>query len=161
VADDSAKTRIAKQARFQSPPFPKDSIEWQRLDADVAADHVAREIVQAVERLDLTALYASYSGRGSPAVPAKLLLTVVLIEKQSGRQSPAEWFKDLGENLVLKWAGLGIRPSRSVCYEFRDRLGPHLDQWNKDVLRQAIDCEMTDATEGAIDGTTIAASASR
>lgn len=152
---------VAIRPRFQSPPWTEDSIEWQQLDEQVPLEHVARQIVQALERLDLTALFDSYSGRGSPAVPPKLLLAVVLIEKHRGRQSPAEWFVDLRENVVLQWAGFGVRPSRSVCYEFRDRLGPLLEQWNKDVLRQAIECGMTDASEGAIDGTTIAACASR
>src|SRR5258708_25347898 len=152
---------VAIRPRFQSAPWTEDSIEWQKFDAQVPLEQVARQIVQALERLDLAALFDSYSGRGSPAVPPKLLLAVVLIEKHRGRQSPAEWFVDLRENVVLQWAGFGIRPSRSVCYEFRDRLGPLLEQWNKNVLRQAIECGMTDASEGAIDGSTIAACASR
>ena len=152
---------VAVVPQFQSTLWTENSEEWQQLDAQVPADHVARRIVKAVNRLDLSALYDSYSGRGSPAVQAKLLLVVVLIEKWRGRQSPGEWFVDLRENIVLQWAAFGIRPARSVCYEFRNRLGALLEQWNKDVVRQAIECGMTDASEGAIDGSTIAASASR
>ena len=98
---------VAIRPRFQSSPWTEDSIEWQQLDAQVPPEHVARQIVQALERLDLTALFDSYSGRGSPAVSPKLLLAVVLIEKHRGRQSPAEWFVDLRENVVLQWAGFG------------------------------------------------------
>lgn len=78
----------------------------------------------------------------------------------SGRPSPAQWFVDLRENLVLQWAGFGIRPSRSVCYEFRDRLGALLEHWNEQVVGLAIEGRLTDAAEGAIDGSTIAACAS-
>jgi transposase len=117
--------------------------------------------VAALDRLDLSPLFDSYSGRGSAAICPKRMLAVVLIEKHRGRPSPAQWFVDLRESLVLQWAGFGIRPSRSVCYEFRDRLGPLLEHWNRQVVEQAIESGLTDASEGAIDGSTIAACASR
>ena len=155
IADGSAAKR-----RFLSPPWTEDSSEWKRCDEQVPPDHVARRIVEALESLDLSCLFDSYSGRGSAAICPKRMLAVVLIEKHRGRPSPAQWFVDLRENLVLQWAGLGIRPSRSVCYEFRDRLGPLLEHWNKQVVALAIESGLTDAAEGAIDGSTIAACAS-
>jgi transposase len=161
VIDSTHEASAVKRRRLASAPWTEDSAEWQRCDQQVPADHVARRIVEALKRLDLSPLFDSYSGRGTAAVDPKLLLTVALIEKHRGRQSPAQWFRDLRENIVLQWAGFGIRPSRSVCYEFRDRLGSLLDRWNKEVVGQAIDSGVTDAAEGAIDGSTIAACASR
>jgi transposase len=161
VTDGTPQTPAAQRQRFRPPPWTEASPEWQRCDAQVPPDHVARRIVAAVARLDLGPLFDAYSGRGSAAVPPELLLKVVLIERQRGRPSPAEWCVDLRENLVLQWAGFGIRPARSVCYAFRDRLGPLLERWNQDVVGQAIDGGLTEAAEGAIDGTTLAACASR
>ena len=86
------------------------------------ADHLARQIDQAVEELDLAGLFATYTGRGSKALWPDLLLRLVLYEMQRGRQSPAEWFLDAKESEPLQWLLFGMKPSRTALYEFSDRL---------------------------------------
>jgi len=57
--------------------------------------------------------------------------------------------------------GFGIRPSRSCGYEFRDRAGSDVDPLNATLLHQAVDEELTTAERGALDGSAVAANASR
>jgi hypothetical protein len=61
----------------------------------------------------------------------------------------------------LWWLGFGIRPSRSCWYEFRDRAGVYVDTLNAQLLHQAVEKELTTAERGALDGSAVAANASR
>jgi len=47
----------------------RDRPAFRRSAARGCGDGMSRQIVQALERLDLTALYDSYSGRGLPGFP--------------------------------------------------------------------------------------------
>lgn len=67
----------------------------------------------------------------------------------------------MAENVVLQWAGFGIRPARSVWYEFRNRLEPFLDGWFEQTVTLGLESGLTDASQGAMDGSTIATPASR
>jgi hypothetical protein len=91
-----------------------------------------------------------------------LLLKVALMSMRCGRQSPAQWAKDVREHDPLKWLGQGITPSRAGCYRFRDRLkNEWLQTWNAQLVQQAVAEKHTLAEHGSQDGTTMAACASR
>lgn len=147
--------------RFAQPPWNVDTPRWMELDDELSADHLAREIRQVVEALDLTPLLDSYSGRGRKPQRPDLMLAIVLFELRRGRNHPQDWFVDMQENQALRWLGMGIRPSRSTWYEFRDRLGSFLDGFNAQVLRQAVEEGMTTGQQAALDGSAVAANASR
>jgi transposase len=125
------------------------------------ADHRARAIDEAVDQLDLTDLFASYGGVGSQAHRPDLMLKIVLYEIQIGRHSPAQWAEDVRERRSLLWLGFGITPSRTRCYAFRARIGPLLETLNRQVLESAVVAGFTTARRGSLDGTLIAANASR
>src|SRR3982751_770186 len=80
---------------FATPPWDRNSPEWQRLDAKLPPDHLARRIDQAVDGLNLTDLFKAYAGKGSRAHRPDLLLKVVLYEIQRKHSSPAQWYEDL------------------------------------------------------------------
>ncbi len=147
--------------RFQIPPAPIGSELWNQWDEQLGSNHIARLIQKGLERLDLIPLRMSYSGRGSPPCPPELMLAMVLVEKYAGHSSPSEWHRHQSENMALMWIGQGIRPARGVWYQFRDRIGPFLDHWQSQILRIAEEMNITSATRGVVDGTLIAASASR
>ena len=144
------------------PPWTTESPDWQRLDCKLDPDHRARQISRLVdEQLDLTPLFLSYSGRGSSPHRPDLLMKMVLYEHDHGITKPTQWHRDLRENEPLQWLLMGSLPSLTSLYEFRDRLGPFLLQWNSAVNRQAIAEGHTDAAQACLDGTTVAAHASR
>lgn len=147
---------------FAEPPWTQESPEWRALDQELPEEAVGRLLVSAVEnRLDLQPLWASYSPGGSDALRPDLMLKIVLIEVWSGRQHPSQWFRDARKDSLLKWAGMGLRPSRSSWYHFRDRLGPCLDAWFREVLGIARKSGITPARRGALDGSFLGANASR
>jgi transposase len=147
--------------RFAEPPWSRDSPEWIALDDALPADHLARVIDEAVDQLDLTALFASYAGVGSRAHRPDLMLKIVLYEVQTGHHSPAQWARDACDRRCLLWLGLGIVPARSRWYDFRDRLGPLLEILHRQVLQGAVAAGIPTAKNGSRDGTLIAANASR
>jgi transposase len=147
---------------FAEPRWTKESRQWRTIDEELPENDPARLMVSAVEKqLNLQPLWASYSLGGSDALRPDLMLKIVLIEVWSGRQRPSQWFKDTRGNTVLQWAGLGIRPSRSSWYNFRNRLGPYLDEWFRQVLQVAQEAGITPAHRGALDGSFVGANASR
>jgi transposase len=150
-----------KHDRFVTPPLTPSSCEWLALDSRLPADHLARWVASAVSMLDLSPLWESYLCVGRPALPPDLLLKAVIYEMHSKRPSPAQWFKDAHENEPLRWLLFGLEPSRACWYDFRDRLAPFWDDWNAQVLQQAVSEGMTTAQRAALDSTSVAASASR
>lgn len=147
--------------RFAEPPWNEQSAPWRQIDAQLPPAHLAREIRQAMPRLDLTALYDSYAGRGKTPHRPDLMLAMVLFELQRGQRKPSQWFQDTHENCALWWLGFGIRPSRSCWYEFRERTAAFVDAMNAHVLQQAVDEDLTRVERGALDGSAVAAKASR
>jgi transposase len=147
--------------RFAAPPWDPRSPERRAIDDDLPADHLARALDEVVDRLDLTALFASYAGVGSRPHRPDLMLKIVLYELQTGHHSPAPWAKDLRDRRCLLWLGRGIKPSRSRCSAFGDRVGARRDDGNRQVLQGAVAAGLTTARSGSLDGTTIAACASR
>jgi len=89
------------------------------------------------------------------------MLAIVLIEIRLGRPQPCQWFRDARENIVIQWAGFGIQPSRTAWYDFVDRIAPLLEQWNAAVLQIALQRGVTQAEHMSLDGTAVAANASR
>jgi transposase len=147
--------------RFAEPPWDENTSRWQEIDRCLPVDHLARQIDQAVEGLDLAGLFATYTGRGSKALWPDLLLRLVLYEMQRGRQSPAEWFLDANESEPLQWLLFGMKASRTALYEFSDRLKNFWDDWNQQTLRVAQEQGQALGNCVALDGTLIAALGSR
>jgi hypothetical protein len=89
------------------------------------------------------------------------MLRAVLYESQRGHHSPATWYRDARECEPVRWLLRGSTPARSCWYAFRDRLGPLLDGLNQQILHQALAHGRTPARRAALDGTVVAAHASR
>jgi hypothetical protein len=149
------------EVRFTEPPWDERSDEWQVRDQQVSADHPARRVVEAMKQLDLTPLFALYLGAGVPPIRPDLMLAVVLIEIHLGRPRPSQWFRDAQENLAIQWASFGIRPSRSSWYNFAERIAPLLKAWHAAVLQFGRQRGVTPAERMSLDGTAVAANASR
>ncbi len=148
--------------KFAEPPWTRQSPEWLRIDCKLDEDDLARKVSRLVDEiLDLAPLFSSYAGRGSLPHRPDLLLKMVLYEHQNGRTQPAEWLYDLKRNIAVQWLTFGMMPSRSVVYEFRDRIRPFLAGLNQQVVRTAIGENLTNATTASLDGTFVAANASR
>jgi transposase len=148
--------------KFAEPPWTRQSPEWLRIDRGLGEDDLARKIARLVdEELDLQSLFSSYAGRGSLPHRPDLLLKMVLYEHHNGRPQPTQWLYDLEKNTSVQWLTFGIRAPRSTLYEFRDRVQPFLAGLNQQVIRTAIAEKHTDVSKASLDGTFVAANASR
>jgi transposase len=125
------------------------------------ANHLARRVARAVAMVDLGPLFASYRGVGKKALPPDLLLKAVVYEMHSKRPSPAQWARDVRESEPVRWLLFGLEPSRARLYDFGDRLAPFWQAWNAQVLEAALAEQLTPATRVALDGSSVAAHASR
>jgi hypothetical protein len=148
-------------ARFAPAPWNEQTAFWRQLDEQLPHDHLAREIRDAMAHLDLAPLYHTYSGRGKAPHRPDLMLAIVLFELRRAQRHPSQWYRDTHERYPLWWWGFGIRPSRSCWYEFRERAGAYVDTLNAQLLHQAVEAELTTAERGALDGSAVAANASR
>src|SRR5580700_2197819 len=146
---------------FRAPLWDDNHPAFRRIDAILPADHHARWLVTVVARLDLTAFRLSYGGYGLLAYPVELLLAFVLFMYSKGLLSPAEWVRQARYDDQSKWLLRGLQPSRSQLYTFRDRVEPFLDDWHKQLIAWAVVEGITSATRGSLDGSFVAALASR
>jgi transposase len=150
-----------RSARFAESPWTEHSERWRELDEKLPGDHLAREIRDAMTHLDLAPLYRTYRGLGKVPYRPDLMLAMVCFELRRGQPKPSQWYRDTHENYALWWLGFGIQPSRSSWYEFRHRTGSCLDTLHTTLLHQAVNDGLTTAQRGALDGSAVAANASR
>ena len=149
------------QYRFAAPRWTKVSPQWQALDQQLPPDHKARWIDEFVTRLELSELEAAYRGSGSEAYRPDLILKIALYETLEGHLSPSKWARHLGEHIPLQWLAMGIRPSRTALYDFRDRLGHVIEALLTDVVATGRREGFVQGQQGVLDGTVVRAQASR
>lgn len=106
-------------------------------------------------------MFGIYSGRGSAAHAPDLLLKLVLFEHCRGRTKPIQWHRDLKDDVKIQWLTFGMNVSQKALYRFRDRMSPLITDWNQQVLQVAVAEGLVDGRQASIDGTTVAANASR
>jgi transposase len=102
-----------------------------------------------------------YRGVGKAAYDPLVLLKMVLYQLLLGHHSPAKWHVEAARNTAMRWLGRGYRPARRTWYEFRDRAGRFIEQLHVQLVNRAIDQGHLDPTTGALDGSSVAACASR
>jgi transposase len=165
ILEDSARpVRRARRMRFRSAPLEHGSDDYSTIDRGLEPDHLARKIARVVNQLPesfFSSLWSLYAGFGSPAYPPQRLLAAVLFEIQRGHHSPAQWYQHAKESDPLRWLLFGFTPSRACWYQFRDRLGPGMLTLVEETVKQAIAEGFTPAQRAAVDGTLVAANASR
>lgn len=147
-------TVVRPAVRFLQPPLSADAVA-------MPPGHKARLILTALEGLDLSALLATYKGRGSDPYPPLPLLAVAVYLAHEGHHSPSTWLKHSRESLPVRWLLRGLRPGRSAWYAFRDRLPDALLELAHQAVRLAVAEGHTPASRAAVDGTLIAADSTR
>jgi hypothetical protein len=78
-----------------------------------------------------------------------------------GLRSPSKWATAVKNDDRCRFVGRGIEPSRTTLYDFRDRAAKFIESFHASMIQDAIENEIIDPTEGCLDGTFVAAVASR
>ncbi len=107
------------------------------------------------------ARYRNYGRQDSPAFPPVLLLKALLYQVLLGHLSSSTWSREAQQSDPIKWLLFGGNVSRRRWYAFRDRIGPYLDETIAQVLAWAQSLGLNQAEECLVDGTFVAANASR
>lgn len=89
------------------------------------------------------------------------MLSIALFCILDGKRSPSQWWRAARESEPCRLLGRGIEPARSTWYEFRDRASKFIESLHRQIVNQAINEGLIQATDGCLDGTFIDASASR
>ena len=154
---------------FASPRAKKTSIFARRIfsptigkkiDRQLPPDHPVRRINELVEQLDLAPLLRGYQHTKRQPLDPKAMLKVVFYEmREQKTRSPAQWHRDSTELLPVLWLLGGLQPGRSTFYDFQPRFDFIIDELNARHLSRCLPPD--DARRVAIDGTFIAANATR
>ena len=108
--------RSRKSAGTLFVPLPGDQeSRLQELLEQLPADHLARQIVQAVNRLDLSEFLASYHGRGSlPYRPKSVWANCKCAISRNGRVNAKPQIRSLSAFPILKQRWDATRRKSSV-----------------------------------------------
>jgi transposase len=102
-----------------------------------------------------------YRGVGKEGYDPVTMLKMVLYQLLLGHHSPSTWCAEATRNTSMHWLGRGYRPSRRTWYDFRDRAARFIEELHEQLVGRAIDSGHVDPTTGALDGSSVAACASR
>jgi transposase len=131
------------------------------LQSRLAGDDHVQAVEQLIARTDHRALYAAYRGTGSKPYRPERLLAIAIVLILQGIRSPSKWAIAAKNDDRCRLVGRGIEPSRSTFYNFRDRARKFIEAFHTSMIQDAIRKAIVNPTEGCLDGTFVAAAASR
>jgi transposase len=138
---------------------------WGRidLDAQLPDEHPARAIWAAIERLDLSALYAPIEARdevaGAPAIDPKIQLALWVYATSEGEGSAREIWRLTQVHSAYRWICGGVDIGYHTLSDFRSQQGEVLDALITQVLAVLMTQDLVDLSRVAQDGTRVRASA--
>ena len=136
------------------PPAPQD---W------LSEDHLAYAVRDVVQHLDLTAFYEGYSpdGRGAPAFEPQFLVSLFLYAWCNHVYSSRKIARLCRDDLGGRFLAAGQTPDHRCLNEFRLRHGAALLQLFLQSVRLCQEAGMVSLVHLAVDGTKLAANASK
>lgn len=147
--------RVDREQLFLLPP---DVREW------LPAAHPARFLVEVIAQLDLSAFVAenrSTADRGRPAYHPSVMVGIVLYASMCSITSSRAMGRLLATDVGFRVVAANEQPDHATISRFLVRYGPHLDGLFAQIVGLAAEAGLIDPTLVALDGTKMAASASK
>jgi transposase len=143
--------------REQDFLMPPSLLDW------VAEDHLVWSILGAVDELDLSAFYADYraDGHGRPAYDPAMMVALLLYAYAKGNRSSRGIERACHEDVAYRVICANLVPDHSTIAEFRCRHESALAGLFSSVLSRCARAGLVTVGVIAIDGTKVAANASR
>jgi transposase len=138
---------------------------WRACDVEslLPADHRARAIWSAVEKLDLEKFYAVIEARGRepgrPAIDPKMLVALWLYAISEGVGSAREVARRCERDDAYRWICGGVSVNHHTLSDFRVGHGEALDDLMTQVLGVLLDADLVSLDRVAQDGMRVRASA--
>jgi transposase len=149
--------RFVSGSREQAFLLPPDMREW------LPDDHLAWVVVEAVERLDLSALRSAYrdDGNGRPAYDPALMAALLLYAYATGERSSRVIERRCLEDVAMRVICAGVYPDHATIARFRRRHAEALIGLFGQVLALCRLAGLGRLGTIAIDGTKVRANASK
>lgn len=126
--------------------------------------HLARFIDEIVDLMDLSAFIVRYQNRttaGRPPFHPGMMVKILLYSYATGRYSSRKMEAGIRDDLGLRYLAGGLTPDHSSLASFRERHVPELKVLLILVLKLCKEMGLLDLGMVAVDGTKLAANASR
>ncbi|MBV8647718.1 IS1182 family transposase [Paludibacterium sp.] len=141
-----------RQTSYLLPPSVD---EW------LPQDHLARFIVEVVDRLDLSRMEAAYRGRGSAAYHPSVLLSLLVYGYATGVFSSRKIERATYDSLAFRFIAADQHPDHDTLATFRRRFIDELAGLFVQVLEIAQEMKLLKMGTICLDGTKLHANASR
>jgi transposase len=143
---------IDRQTDYLLPPSVED---W------LPENHLARFIVEVIDKLDLSELTRMYGGRGSAAHHPAVLLALLIYGYATGVPSSRKIERATYDSVAFRYIAANTHPDHDTLATFRRRFGAQLEQLFVQVLMLAREMGMLKMGKISVDGTKIKANASK
>ena len=105
--------------KFRMPDYETTLSTPIQLGDALAADHLARLVVDIISQLDLSKIYAGYAERGGEAIAPEVLLGLLFYGYATGEFSSRRIEKASYENLGFRYVAGGLHPDHDTIANFR------------------------------------------
>ncbi|WP_295401377.1 IS1182 family transposase [uncultured Thiocystis sp.] len=143
---------ILRDVDFLLPPSVQD---W------LPEGHLARDVVEVVEGLDLSELERAYAGRGSPPYHPATLLSLLIYGYATGCFSSRKIERATYDSLAFRFIAANSHPDHDTLATFRQRFAQEFEAVFVQVLQVARENQLSRFGTVSLDGTKIHANASR
>ena len=131
------------------------------VDEWLPSDHLARFVVEVIERLDLDDLTKQYTGRGSAAHHPAVLLGLLVYGYASGVHSSRKIERATYDSVAFRYVAANTHPDHDTLATFRRRFLKEIESLFVQVLMLAREMKLLKLGHIALDGTKIQANASK
>lgn len=139
--------------REQGLLLPYDLSEW------LPEDHLARFVVDIVDKLDIKDVYTKYQGKGSAAYDPRLLLALLFYGYSTGIFSSRKLEAATYDSVAFRFIASN-HPDHDTIATFRKRFLGEIQDWFKSILLIGKELDLVKMGNIYIDGTKTQANAS-
>ncbi len=148
-------------SRFHPVDRQTDYLLPPSIDDWLPEDHLARFIVEVVDKLDMRKLENAYAGRGSAAYHPAMLLALLVYGYATGVFSSRRIERATHDSVAFRFIAAGAHPDHDTLASFRRRFLDELSGLFAQVLQMAQEMKLLKLGTISLDGTKIKANASR
>ena len=124
-------------------------------------NHLARFVVEIVERLDLGRMTAAYRGRGSDAFHPAMMVALLFYGYASGVFSSRQLERATYDSVAFRYVAANRHPDHDSIAHFRQRFLPELSALFVQILQVAQQAGVLKVGTVSLDGTKVHANASK
>jgi transposase len=135
--------------------FPPSVDEW------LPENHLARFVVEIVDRMDMGEFTRHYAGRGSAAYHPAMLLGLLVYGYATGVHSSRKIERACHDSVAFRFIAANTYPDHDSIAHFRRRFLPQIENLFVQVLLLAREMKCLRLGTIALDGTKIVANASK